>query len=162
MSTTRLGEVIPPTPGLELLARFEVELGKPLEVGEVGTGQRRIIPIVGGRFRGPRFNGRVLPGGADWQLVQADGVARIDTRYALQTDDGASVFISTGGIRHGPPEVIAALARGEWVEPSRYYFRVALRFETGAQAYGWLNRAVAIAAAVRLPEAVVYDAFLVT
>ncbi|HZU17605.1 MAG TPA: DUF3237 domain-containing protein [Candidatus Dormibacteraeota bacterium] len=158
----RLDQVTPPSPSLEFLARFEVELGEPLEVGETGGGRRRIIPIVGGRFRGPRLSGRVLPGGADWQLVEARGVARIDTRYALETDDGALVFISTRGVRHGPPEVIAALARGEWVDPGRYYFRVTLRFETGAPAYDWLNRAVAVGAAVRLPAAVVYDAFLVT
>jgi hypothetical protein len=162
MSMPRTSQVTPPTPALEFLARFEIELGEPLEVGEVGSGRRRIIPIAGGRFQGPRLSGRVLPGGADWQLVEAGGVARIDTRYALETDDGAPVFISTQGIRHGPPEVVAALARGEWVDPDRYYFRVAVRFETGVPAYDWLNRALVIAAAVRLPAAVIYDAFLIT
>ncbi len=162
MDALPVNQVEPPTPGLEFLARFEVELGPPLEVGKIGGGWRRIIPIANGRFRGPRFTGQVLPGGADWQLVQADGLARIDTRYTLQTDDGALVFIATQGVRHGPPEVIEALARGEWVDPRRYYFRVTLRFETGAPAYDWLNRVVAVGAAVRLPAVVVYNAFIVT
>jgi hypothetical protein len=88
----------PPKPSLEFLARFEVNLDAPtLEVGEVeGVGKRRIIPITGGRFSGPRLKGQVLNNGADRQVVQADGLAKLDTRYTLKTDDDARIDIFTG------------------------------------------------------------------
>jgi hypothetical protein len=152
----------PPVPGLEFLAIFTVELGPPQELGETGLARRRIIPISGGRFAGPGFNGRVLPGGADWQLIQKDGMAIIDTRYGLQTDDGALIYISTRGLRYGPPEVIAAVARGEIVDPQKYYFRVNIQFETGAREYLWLHRALAIGAGMRLADSVLFNAYKVT
>jgi hypothetical protein len=152
----------PPVPGLEFLARFDVELAPPIDVGDVGTGRRRVIPITGGRFTGPLLSGRVLPGGADWQLVEADGTARIDTRYGLETADGAPIFIATRGVRHGPPEVLAALRRGESVDPARYSFRVVVDLETGVQRYAWLNRALIVGAGMRLPSSVAFNAYLVT
>jgi hypothetical protein len=104
----------PPKPGLEFMARFEVKLDAPvLEVGEVeSTGNRRIIPITGGTFEGPRLKGQILNNGADWQVVQGNGLARLDTRYALKTDDGALIYIQTHGFRYGLAEVLAEVARG--------------------------------------------------
>jgi len=150
----------PPVPSLQFLARFEVELGSLIELGDTGTGKKRIIPINGGRFEGPNFKGSILPGGADWQLVQNNGVARIDTRYHLKTDDGAILTIATQGVRHGPPEVITALAKGKKVDPARYYFRFNIRFETGASKYAWLNRSIAVGSGMRLANAVIYDAYV--
>jgi hypothetical protein len=152
----------PPVPGLELLARFEVELGPITDLGEVGMGKRRLVPITGGKFEGTRLKGKVLPGGADWQLVQSDGVARIDTRYSLETDDGAIIGIATQGVRHGPSEIITALSKGRNVDPSRYYFRFVASFETGASKYSWLNRVIAIGSGMRLANAVIYNAYVVT
>lgn len=153
----------PPKPGLEFLARFEVSLDAPiLEVGEVeGVGKRRIIPITGGTFSGPRLSGQILNNGADWQVVQADGLARLDTRYALKTEDGALIYIQTRGFRYGPPDVMEELARGHPVDPHKYFFRVYVQFETSASRYAWLNRAMAIGAGMRLLNAVVYDAYLI-
>ena len=152
----------PPVPALELLARFEVDLGEPLELGETPAGRRRIVPIVGGRFEGPAFRGAVLPGGADWQLVLADGTAVIDTRYTLRTHDGALVYITTRGVRAGSPEVLARIAAGEAVDPASYYFRVVVTLETSHPAYTWLTRRLFVGAAVRLASRVVYDAYQVT
>jgi hypothetical protein len=152
----------PPVPGLDFLARFEVELGTLVELGEIGTGRRRDIPIIGGKFEGPRLQGRILNGGADWQLVQHDGLSRIDTRYSLQTDDGALINIATRGIRRGPPEIIAALSKGKPVDPAKYYFRFTAHFETGASKYTWLNKSLSIGAGVRLANSVIYNAYLVT
>lgn len=155
------GEFTPPMPKMEFLARFEVNLGSPIEVGSVGLGKRRVIPITGGRFRGEEFNGTILDGGADWQLVQPDGVARIDTRYGLRTDSGAPVYISTKGVRHGNPDVVAALAGGVEVDPAHYYFRITLDFETGDPEFQWLNSIVAIGSGIRRRSSVVYDAYVV-
>jgi hypothetical protein len=153
--------VQPPSPSLELITRVRADLGKPLELGRTPVGLRRVIPIAGGEFEGPRLSGIVLPGGADWQIVHDDGMATIDTRYTLQAADGALISIATAGVRHGPPEVIERLRRGEVVDPSTYYFRVTVRYETAAPAHAWLNRIVAVAAAVRLADQVIYDAYAV-
>ena len=151
----------PPAPALELMARFEVALSAPpWELGETSAlGRRRIIPITGGRFSGPRLNGDILDNGADWQIVTREGVALIDTRYLLKLDDGALAYLRTRGFRHGAPDVIAALARGEDVDPARYYFRVTMQFETASERYGWLNRTIGVGSAIRRADAVIYDAY---
>ena len=150
----------PPAPRLEPMARFEVALGSPFELGETsGLGRRRIIPIKGGRFHGPLIGGEILDNGADWQIVTRDGVAVIDTRYLLRLSDGALAYLRTQGFRHGPPEVVAALARGEDVDPALYYFRVTLQFETASREFGWLNQTIALGSAIRRASAVVYDAY---
>jgi hypothetical protein len=149
----------PVEPRLKLLGRFRAELGEPLELGETPRGRRRVIPVAGGEFHGPRLRGTVLAGGADWQVVHPDGTATIDTRYTLQTHDGALISVATQGVRHGPPEVLARIAGGELVDPAEYYFRVSIRYEVAEAEYGWLNRIVAVASAVRLANTVVYDAY---
>jgi len=155
--------VAPPQPRLELMARFEVALtAPPFELGETSAlGRRRIIPIKGGRFHGPLLNGEILDNGADWQVVTQAGVALIDTRYLLRLSDGALAYLQTRGYRHGPPEVVAALARGEDVDPQRYYFRVTMQFETASREFGWLNHTIGLGSAMRRASAVIYDAYAV-
>ena len=98
---------------MEFAAHVNVELGEPLELGSVLTGQRRIIPITGGSITGPLLNAEILDGGADWQMVSADGTAIIDTRYSARTADGSLVYLATRGFRHGLAEVLARVAAGE-------------------------------------------------
>ncbi len=107
----------PVTPRLERLCRATVEIAAPLVVGDTPLGLRRIIPITGGRVEGPRFSGEVLPGGADWQIVRADGGAELEARYTVRTPDGALVYVRNIGLRCGPPEVLARLGRGarRWI-----------------------------------------------
>jgi Protein of unknown function (DUF3237) len=154
----------PPVPALALLARFTVELGRPLwDLGRTtGLGTRRIVPITGGHFAGPGMNGEILDNGADWQVVDDEGTTVVDTRYLLELDDGALAYLRTQGFRHGPPDVLARIARGEIVDPTLYYFRVQMLFETASDTYAWLNRTVAIGSALRTADAVVYDAYRVT
>jgi hypothetical protein len=157
------GSLEPPVPRLELLARFTVELtGEPWQLGRTSDlGDRRIIPITGGRFSGPLLNGEILDNGADWQVVTDDGATVVDTRYLLRTDDGCLVYLRTHGFRHGPADVLADLAAGVEVDPHRYYFRIQLTFETASDNYGWLNRMIAVGSAIRLPESVIYDAYAI-
>jgi hypothetical protein len=150
-------EMKPPTPRLELLCHVAVKIAAPQLVGAVLTGERRIIPITGGRFEGQKLRGEVLPGGADWQIVAADGTALLEARYTLRTEDGALIYVRNTGFRHGPPEVLAAIARGEQVDPTKYYFRATPTFETGDKRYAWLNRLLAICSAVRLKAEVLLD-----
>ena len=126
------------------LCDLRVELARPIELGTSPRGVRRIIPIVGGTVTGERISGRILNLGADWQTILADGTAELDTRYSFETDDGAIVDIRNYGLRHGPEDVIAALARGEDVDPSRYYMRTHPRLETGDERYSWLNRLICV------------------
>ena len=139
---------------LEPLLRAEVTLAPPQELGDSPLGRRRIIPITGGSFRGEKLAGRVLPGGADWQVIRTDGVAELDARYTLETDDRALIYVRNFGYRHGPADVLARLAAGEPVDPSLYYMRTTPRFETGAERYRWLNRLICVATGARRAAAV--------
>ena len=143
----------------EFLCKVEVTLEPARELGDTPLGRRRIIGITGGKFAGPRLSGRVLPGGADWQVIRADGVAYLDARYALETGDGALIYVNNKGYRHGPQEVIARLARGEEVDPALYYMRATPWFETSAPRYAWLNRTICIASGARRAAAVQLDFF---
>jgi hypothetical protein len=144
---------------LRPLLRIEIALAQPLELGDAPLGRRRIINITGGRFSGERLSGRVLPGGADWQVIRADGVADLDARYTLETEDGALIYVRNHGLRHGPPEVLRRLAAGEPVDPSIYYMRTTPLFETGDARYAWLNRIVCVASGTRRPSAVELEVF---
>ena len=94
-----------------LLMMLHVKVATPQNIGAVPHGTRRTVPVIGGDFEGPRLRGTVLPGGgADWLLLRADGVLELDLRITLQTDDGALISMKSFGLRHGPPEVIAAAA----------------------------------------------------
>ena len=143
----------------EFLCKVEVTLEPARELGDTPLGRRRIIGITGGKFAGPRLSGRVLPGGADWQVIRADGVAYLDARYTLETGDGALIYVNNKGYRHGPQEVIARLARGEEVDPALYYMRATPWFETSAPRYAWLNRTICIASGARRAAAVELDFF---
>lgn len=143
----------------EFLCKVEVTLEPARELGDTPLGRRRIIGITGGTFAGPRLSGRVLPGGADWQVIRADGVAYLDARYTLETGDGALIYVNNKGYRHGPQEVIQRLARGEEVDPALYYMRATPWFETSAPRYAWLNRTICIASGARRAAAVELDFF---
>ena len=145
--------------GLEPLLRAEIALGLPQELGDTPQGRRRIIPIVGGTFTGARLSGRVLPGGADWQVIRRDGVAELEARYTLETSDGALIYVTNRGYRHGPREVIDRLMSGADVDPSLYYMRTTPRFETGDARYAWLNRTVCVASGSRRAAAVELEVF---
>ncbi len=150
-------ELKPPIPRLEPLCHVAVKIGAPQILGAVLTGERRIIPITGGRFEGAKMRGEILPGGADWQIVAADGTAILEARYTLRTDDGALIYVRNSGFRHGPPEVLAAIARGEQVDPGKYYFRATPTFETGDKKYAQLNRIICVCSGVRTKEEVLLD-----
>ncbi|MEW5424314.1 DUF3237 domain-containing protein [Amorphus sp. 3PC139-8] len=147
-------EISLPAPLLRHLCDFDVTLSPPHELGDGAKGKHRIIPIVGGVVRGERLNGRILPIGADWQTVRGDGVAELDARYAFETDEGAIVEVQNFGLRHGPAEVLAAIARGEPVDPACYYMRTHARFVTADPRTAWLNRVLAIGSGARLNSAV--------
>jgi len=123
---------------------IRAELAGILKFGATPYGERRIINILGGTVDGPKLKGKILPGGADWQIVRADGVVDLRARYTVESDAGGHILVNSEGLRHGPPEIMAALARDETVDPALYYFRAFMRFETADPAASWLNRILAI------------------
>jgi hypothetical protein len=141
-------------PKLEFIFEAHVTVDRPLDLGDVGKGGRRIVPITGGDFSGPRLRAKVLPGGADWQVLRGDGVAELEARYTLRTDDDALIFVRNLALRHGPADVIAALAAGRPVDPAHYYFRGATFFETSAPRYAWITKSIIVCTGEREPAGV--------
>ena len=139
------------------LMHVEVTLEPVRDLGETPLGRRRIIGISGGKFSGSRISGRILPGGADWQVIRSDGVACLDARYTLETGDGALIYVNNKGYRHGPKEAMERLSRGEDVDQSLIYTRTTPWFETSAPQYAWLNRIICIGTGARRPAAVELD-----
>lgn len=141
-------------PSLEPVVHLVVQVGPPQEVGPVGGGRRRVIPIVGGELRGPLLTGRVLPGGADFQLVRPDHVAELDARYVLELSDGTPVYVTNRALRRASPEVTEQLMRGEPVDPALVYFRCQPSFEVADGPWRWLAQSVFVGTGVRRPQSV--------
>ena len=93
----------------EPIFRIYAELADILHLGATPYGDRRVINILGGRVEGTRLSGRILSGGADWQIVRPDGVADLCARYTIERDGGARILVASDGLRHGPADVIARL-----------------------------------------------------
>ena len=131
-------------------------IGSVTSAGEIGSGVRRIIPIIGGEVKG-EVNGKVLPFGADFQIIRPNELIELEAKYAFETDDGAIVYVENKGIRFGPVELLQKLKRGEPVDPNLIYFRTVPKFETGHEDYRWLMQHIFIASAARHADRVVID-----
>ena len=151
-----------PTPTLEPLCDLVVLIAAPIEVGATPQGLRRMIPITAGLVTPapgcpaarPGLAGRVLAGGADFQLIVGGTTAHLDARYALALDDGTHVFVHNTALRFATAEATARLVRGEPVAAHEVYFRCQPRFETAAPQWAWLMQSQFIGSGVRLPDAV--------
>ena len=142
------------TPELAHVCDIAVDVGPIRDLGAVPHGRRRIIQITGGTVRGPRLVAEILPGGADWQYLRADGVLELVARYSILTRDGVEIAITNRGLRRASPEIMAAMSRGDSVDPALVYFRTVPVFEAPAGPYAWLNESVFVATAARLPDKV--------
>jgi hypothetical protein len=143
----------------EPIFRVHCEVADILDLGAAPFGHRRVVNLLGGTVSGPRLSGRIIPGGTDWQIMAADGAVDVHARYTVESDAGALVQVDSRGMRHGAPEVLARLARGEDVDASLYYFRTVMRFETAHPATLWLNKILAIAKGAREKNAVKLEVF---
>ncbi len=138
---------------------LRLAVNPPQLFGNTPAGDRRVGVITGGRFEGERLRGTVLNGGSDWQTLRPDGALVLDARITLETDDGALIAMSYGGVRRGPKEIIAKLAAGEAVDPTSYYFRTTVSFQTSAEKYAFLNGILALGTGHRLPDGPLYGIF---
>jgi len=151
-----------PAPALEHLADLTVHVAAPIEAGAViglnSRGRRRIIPITGGTLRGPRLQGRVLPGGADFQLVVSETAADLDARYIIALDGpqyaGEHIYVQNRALRRGSAADIARLVRGEAVDPAAVYFRCAPTFEVSSPQLAWLTESLFVGSGARHPDRV--------
>lgn len=143
-----------PDPTLRFFADLSVEVGTPIEIGHTGKGRRRFIPITGGQASGNGWTARVLPGGADYQLVSSDTTAELEAHYVLETDAGDLIYVRNEALRSAPPDVTARLIRGEPVDPALVYFRCTPRFETASPRLAWIHERLFIGTGIRRPDAV--------
>ena len=148
---------------LRELVTIDIDVAPIVDLGDAGTGVRRLIPFDGGTFTGrDGLSGTVAPGGADWQFVRADGVIEIDAHYVLQTGHGALIEVRSTGIRVASPEVVARITAGEPVDASEYYFRTHIRLSTADEALSWLNDRLAVSAGERRRSSVRIEVFELT
>jgi len=121
-----------PPPPLTFVFEEDAQLGPLVTVGDTPIGRRQAVPITGGTFSGPGLSGRILPGGADYQLVRSDGAVVIDADYFIETDDHVTIHVRNVGLVVPPAGGAQAYA---WTAP---------RFDAPAGKYAWLNRAIFI------------------
>ena len=150
----------PVPPRLEIFIHLAVKVGAPVSLGNLPSGERKCIPILGGEVCGA-ITGKIIPGGADHIVIRADGCIEIDARYCLQTDSGATIYVRDQGYRHGRPEIMQSLARAEAVNPTEYYFRTCMRLETADPVLSAINKMLFLGSACRTPEQVLIDLYKV-
>ena len=150
-----------PVPTLEHLADLTVHVATPVEAGHTtglnSRGRRRIIPITGGTLHGPQLQGRVLAGGADFQLVVSETAADLDARYVIALDGayaGEHLYVQNRALRRGSAADIARLVRGEPVDPAAIYFRCVPTFEVSSPRLAWLTESIFVGTGARYPDRV--------
>ena len=153
---------LPAAPVLLPMAQVRCEVGSLVSLGAAKHGERRYVPLLGGVVSGPELNGHVVEGGVDWQLQRSDGVLEIAAHYVIRADDGGLIEVQSDGMRHGSPDVMVRLARGDPVPRDDYFFRTLMRFQTGAPAWVHLNKVMALAVGQRLAKLVVLDVYRIT
>jgi len=142
------------SPGLQFAFAVKVVVGPIQDLGQTARGHRRIIDILGGEVSGPRLAGEILPGGADWQIVRADGTIEVVARYTIRSNSGSLIYVQNEGLRVASPEILARMSKGELVPVGSYHFRTAPRFETADPSLKWLERATFVGVAARTPDRV--------
>jgi hypothetical protein len=138
------------------LFEMNLEIGPATAVGNTPGGKRFIAPVIKGTFAGPRLRGQVLPGGGDWVIQRPDHVFQLNVRLTLETEDGALIYTTYRGARHGSRDVMRRIAAREPVAAEAYYFRTTPYFETASESYAWLNRIVSVGVGQDRPDGVTY------
>jgi hypothetical protein len=126
------------------LMQLEATVDAPIEIGPMPIGTRRVFNATGGRFRGERLEGEVLPGGGEWFLDAGEGFGQVDVRLMLRTADGAHVYLRYSGIMEWNEVVTAKLAAGESTDYGDNRFLTQVRMESADPRYAWLTSTIAV------------------
>ena len=149
---------------LELFLKVQVQVQDIVSAGAVPGGEVRVVPFVSGTFNSSQIadlQGKLLPGGSDWQRVRSDGVVEIRAHYLLESDRGERIEVLSEGLRHAPQGVLERIAQGEPVPRDEYYFRTAIRFTTAVGRLEQLNRTLAVSVGTRTQYGVDLDIYRV-
>lgn len=120
-------------PQVEFVFEERVTLAPATVLGETALGHRQYIPITGGNIAGPKLQGRVIPGGWDFQLRYAGGCGTLSADYFLEASDGTVIHILNESFSCG-----LGGPNGE-----RSFFRP--RFEAPKGPHDWLTRGTFVA-----------------
>lgn len=140
---------------LQPLMKLQINIGKPIAIGDIGRGSRSIGVVTGGMFEGEKLRGKVIPPGADWVVIGTDQIGEIDVRIVLTTDDGANIYVRYSGVL----QFDDAMFSGGETQFGDTYFVTQVRFETGTEKYAWLNRVVAVAEGRAISGGVEYQLY---
>lgn len=152
----------PTPPVLEFVATIEVEVSETINIGTTAQGVRKVAPIRGGTVAGPDLKGRVLDAGADFQRYPSSDLALLEANYVLELDDGARILVENRAVRSADPVDLAKMMAGEYVDPSRVYFRCAPGLSVDDSGpHAWMNRTLFLGVGERRPEGVRIDVFRV-
>jgi hypothetical protein len=152
---TDIDQFIQTTPGTRFAFAIRAKVGPIQDLGQTARGHRRVIDILGGEVNGPRLEGEILPGGADWQIVRPDGTIEVVARYTIKAKGGGTIYVQNEGLRVGTPEILKRMTAGELLPPDAYYFRTTPKFETAEPSLRWMERAIFVGRAARTPDRVV-------
>ncbi|HUC05820.1 MAG TPA: DUF3237 domain-containing protein [Acidimicrobiales bacterium] len=148
---------------LEFECTLDVEVGPVLMLPEGPAGTRIIVPVNGGSVTGTRINGVVVGPGGDWLTVGPEGWGRIDVRLQIQTDDGALLCATYGGLLEMNERAVAAMLSGDdETDFDEQYFRTSLRLEAADARYEWVNRTVFVGQGRVTRAGVAYDVYRLT
>ena len=144
-----------PPPALEHVCDLAVTIAPPVEVGHTPAGLRRMIQITGGTVTGLRLNGKVMAGGADFQLILGGGTqAHLDARYVIELNDGSRVFVQNTALRVASLENSQRIMNGQPVNPDEIYFRCQPKLEATTPQWAWLSESQFIGSGRRAPDGV--------
>lgn len=129
---------------LEPLMTYYADLKPPVMVGPGPYGTRAIFEVTGGAFEGARLRGRLMSGGGDWLLIDAQGLGHLDVRATFETHDGAAIYVQYYGRVVVTDAVNQALQGSGETEYGGTHFFTQPRFETGDPRYAWLNQVMAV------------------
>lgn len=141
----------------QLIKKFTVNVtvDRPIVVGQSEeVGRRQLIPITGGTVEGEGFDGIVLPGGVDSQIIRKNGRCDLSARYALRLNSGEGIYIENNGLRSVPEEYADRVFHGEFIDPSLYYFCTKPEIEVYNASLSWMCEKMFLCCARRLPESV--------
>lgn len=142
---------------------YDANLEPALVPGAGPYGTRMVMTVIGGQVKGERISGSLVGAGADWAVIGPDGWARLDVRAQVQTDDGAVIYVSYGGLLELTEKVMAAVSSGTvGTEFEDQYFRTTPRLETGDERYAWVNQTLFVARGRMIPSGVEYEVYRVT